>query len=99
MGVARYRAGQWEEAVAALEKAMRLSSGGDAGDWLFLALAHWQLGHKDKAGAYYQKAARWMDQKRPERPELRRFRAEAAALLGITDGAQDPAKDKPAPKL
>jgi tetratricopeptide (TPR) repeat protein len=99
LGVARYRAGEWQESVAAFEQSMPLRRGGDAWDWFFLAMAHWQLGHKDEAGAYFHKAVRWMDQHQPEDEELRRFRAEAAALLGITDDPRAPGKEKPAPQL
>src|SRR5262249_36599162 len=43
LGVARYRAGCWKEAVATLEKSMELRQGGDGDDWFFLAMAHWRL--------------------------------------------------------
>src|SRR5262249_30721661 len=56
LGVAQYRAGQWREAVTALEKAMALRKGGNSSDWLFLATAHWQLGDKEKARSWYDKA-------------------------------------------
>src|SRR4051812_32468876 len=46
LGVARYRARDWKIAVEALHKAMKLHEGGDAYDWFFLAMAHWQLGEK-----------------------------------------------------
>jgi serine/threonine protein kinase/Flp pilus assembly protein TadD len=98
LGVARYRAGQSAEAVTALNKAAELRRGGDATDWFFLAMAHHQLRHADEAGAYFHQAVRWMDQHRPQDEELRRFRAEAAALLGITDDPKAPGKDKPVPQ-
>ena len=49
----------------------------------FLAMAHWQLGAKDKAHEWYDPAVRWMDKNQPTDEELRRFRAEAAELLGL----------------
>jgi tetratricopeptide (TPR) repeat protein len=98
LGVARYRAGEWQESVAAFEQSMRLHRGGDGYDWFVLAMAHWQLGHKDEAGAYFRKAVRWMDKHQPNDEEFRRYRAEAAALLGITDNPRATGKDKPAPK-
>jgi WD40 repeat protein len=82
LGAAHYRAGDWKEAVAALEKAMALRNGGDSFDWFFLAMAHWQLGEKEKAHQWYDQAVQWMDKNQPENGELRRFRAEAAELLG-----------------
>jgi tetratricopeptide (TPR) repeat protein len=83
LGVAQYRAGDWKAAVAALEKAMPLRNDGDSSDWFFLAMAHWQLGDKDKARTWLDKAAQWMERNKPRDVELRRFRAEAAALLQI----------------
>jgi tetratricopeptide (TPR) repeat protein len=85
LGVAHYRAGDWKAAIAALEKSIRLRKGGDSFDWLFLAMAHWQLGEKDKARAWYDRAVQWMDKSPPKNEELRRFRAEAAELLGLNE--------------
>jgi tetratricopeptide (TPR) repeat protein len=83
LGVAQYRAGDHKAAVETLGKAMEYTSGGDANDWLFLAMAHWQLGHKDEARTWYDKAVQWMEKNKPKDEELLRFRAEAAELLGI----------------
>jgi tetratricopeptide (TPR) repeat protein len=82
LGAAHYRAGDSQAAVAALEKSMSLSKGGDSSDWFFLAMAHWQLGDKAQARKWYDQAVAWMEKRRPNDGELRRFRAEAAALLG-----------------
>ena len=49
LGVAQYRVGAWQAAITALERSMALRQGGDAFDWLFLAMAHWQLGHREDA--------------------------------------------------
>ena len=83
VGMAHYRTGDWKAAVKALEKSMELRKGGDSYDWFFLAMAHWQLGAKDKAREWYDRAVRWMDKNQPTDEELRRFRAEAAELLGL----------------
>jgi tetratricopeptide (TPR) repeat protein len=85
LGVARYRARDWKAAVAALKKATELRSGGDSAEWFFLAMAHWQLGDKQQARSWYDRAMRWMDEKQPRDEKLRRWRAEAAALLGVAD--------------
>jgi hypothetical protein len=45
-------------------------------------MAHWQLGDRDQARAWYQKAVEWMDQLRGDSEELRGFQAEATSLLG-----------------
>jgi eukaryotic-like serine/threonine-protein kinase len=84
LGVALYRAGEWAPAADALSKSMELRDGGDASDWFFLAMAHWQLDQKDAARSWYDKAVEWTDENQSQNEELRRFRAEAAELLGIS---------------
>ena len=85
LGVAQYYAGHWTKAVASLQKSMELGSGGDAFDWFFLAMAQWQLGQKDEARNWYDKAVEWAGKNQPNDDELRRFREEAAGLLGIEE--------------
>ena len=46
-------------------------------------MAHWQLGDKPQARSWYDKAVPWMEKNQPKNEELVRFRAEAAALLGV----------------
>jgi tetratricopeptide (TPR) repeat protein len=82
LGVACYYAGDWQGAVEGLNNAVQLRKGGTGCDWLFLAMAHWRLGHKDEARRWYEKAETGMDKNRAQDEELRRFHAEAAALLG-----------------
>jgi serine/threonine protein kinase/Flp pilus assembly protein TadD len=96
LGTAYYRARQWQDAVAALEKSMHLRSGGDSFDWFFLAMAHQQLGDPAKARHWYERAVEWMDKNKPQDEELRRFRAEATALLGIQEKLpkKEPASSK-----
>jgi WD40 repeat protein len=93
LGVARYRVGDWKAALKALEKAMELRQGGDSADWFFLAMAHWQLGDKDQARRWYDKAVAWMEKHQPKNEELRRFRAEAAELIGLPHGPPTEKKD------
>jgi tetratricopeptide (TPR) repeat protein len=88
LGVAQYRNGAWRAAVEALMKSIQLRKGGDSFDFFFLAMAHWQLGEKDKARAWYDRAVAWMDKNSPQNEELKRFRAEATALLGLAKGAE-----------
>jgi tetratricopeptide (TPR) repeat protein len=81
LGWAQYRAGAWQASAEALEKSCKLQDGvGDAFQWFFLAMAHWQLGHKDEARNWYDKA---MQKEKVWPEELRRIRAEAAELLTI----------------
>ncbi len=90
LGAAHYRAGNWDDAVQALNRSMQLGQGGDSFDWFFLAMAHRQLGYKEQARKWYDQAVHWMEKNNPQDEELRRFRAEAAELLGV--------KDQPTPK-
>jgi eukaryotic-like serine/threonine-protein kinase len=97
LGVAHYRAGDWNAAREALEQSMGLRKGGDSSDWFFLAMSHEKLGNKEKARQWYDKAVEWMDKKDPENAELRGFRVEAAEILGIkgetTIDPKDPKKN------
>jgi tetratricopeptide (TPR) repeat protein len=81
LGVAHFRAGNWKDSVAALEKAAQLRHGGDSFDWFFLSMAHWQLGHKDESRKLLDQAVQWMEKNNPQHHELRIFRAEAEALI------------------
>ena len=88
LGVAHYRASDWNAAIAALEKSIKLRQGGDSFDWFFLAMSRWQLGEKDEARKWYDRAVTWMDKNRPNDEELRRFREEAAKLLKLEDSSK-----------
>jgi tetratricopeptide (TPR) repeat protein len=81
LGVAHYRAGDAKAAAAALEESMRLCSGGDAYDWLFLAMVRRRLGDRADARLWYERSLTWIEANAPHNQELLRFRAEAACLL------------------
>ena len=83
LGYAEYRAGNWKSAITALEQVQALGSSGDSLEWFPLAMAHWQLGEKDKAVEWFDKAVEWMDKNQSNNEELLRFRAEAAELLEL----------------
>src|SRR5262249_36137033 len=88
LGLAEYRAGNWTACIEALEKSCALQDdpkGGDSWQWFFLAMAHRQLGQKDKAREWYDKAVGWMDKNEPKDEELRRFRTEALQLLEVKE--------------
>ena len=85
LGVAHYRAGEWKAAIEALEKSRQLRPGGDAADWFFLAMAHWQQGDRHEARRWYDRAVAWMEKNRSHDDDLRRFRVEADELLGLAD--------------
>ena len=81
LGVAQYRAGDWKAAAEALETSLTLQDGGDASDWLFLAMARWRLGDQTAARRWHDKARSWIEQHKPQDEDLRRVLAEARALL------------------
>jgi eukaryotic-like serine/threonine-protein kinase len=83
LGLARYRAGNWKAAADALEHSSHLRAGGNAYDWLPLAMARWQLGEHGEAKHDYDRAVEWIDKYAPLDQDLSRFRAEAARVLGL----------------
>ena len=83
--MAQYRAGYWGAAVEALNRSMELCGRRRPRRWFFLAMAHRQLGDAAEARRWYDKADAWMEAKGSRDEELRRFRAEAAALLEADD--------------
>jgi len=92
LGVAHYRAGNWQSAVDSLTKAERLEPDRHFGfNGFFLAMACWQQGKTDEARTWFSQADQWTMKNRPTDEELRRFRAEAAQLLGI--GEERKSKD------
>jgi len=86
LGVARYRTGDWKGAIEALRTSMELGHwAGLSFDAFFLAMAHWQLGETEQAQEWFDRAVQWMDENKPDDPELLRFRAEAVELLGSAE--------------
>jgi tetratricopeptide (TPR) repeat protein len=95
LGVAQYRYRDWNGAIEALRASTRFPSGADGVDGFFLAMAHWQLGKKDEARKWYDRAVRWMDKNTLWDDELRRFRAEAEELLQIKGKTSPETKKRP----
>ncbi len=88
LGVAQYRAGQWQEAIDTLNKAEELRPGVSFGhNALFIAMSHWQLGEQEAARDWMDQAIAWLAAQAasPDDEELRRFRLEAESLI---DGDQ-----------
>jgi hypothetical protein len=85
LGVAQYRAGNWQTAVDALEKADAMIEGGGSIHRMFLAMARWRLGDKEKARQLYAQEAAWIAEHRKNSEEQNRFRAEAEELMEITE--------------
>jgi serine/threonine protein kinase/tetratricopeptide (TPR) repeat protein len=88
LGIARYRAGEWQAALEALNKSVTFQAagpswGGPSWDAFYLAMAHRQLGHDRRAREWYQQACSEMGTSPFGKRKLLRLRAEAAALLGV----------------
>jgi tetratricopeptide (TPR) repeat protein len=98
LGAAHYRAGDWKAAVTALEKSLTLEPQGNSYDRFFLAMARWQLGAKDEACRFYHLAVRAMEKTQPGNEELRRLRAEAAALMDLLPAGASRAQPSEPPR-
>jgi tetratricopeptide (TPR) repeat protein len=84
LGVAQYRNGNFKEAIPSLMKYRELrTSDAEYSNPFFLAMAHQQLGNKDEALQWYNRAVEWMEKKQAKSAMMLRTRAEAAELLGI----------------
>ena len=79
LGVVLYRNGKWREAIAELQRAIILGVDQPC-SWLFLAMAHWQLGEHDEAEHWFQIADQWRSRHATSLEE-RRFYDEATELL------------------
>jgi WD40 repeat protein/serine/threonine protein kinase/Flp pilus assembly protein TadD len=61
-GAARYRAGQYAEAIGTLTDSCAVHrKDGNAYDWLFLAMAHHQLDKSEEARKWLTRATAWID--------------------------------------
>jgi eukaryotic-like serine/threonine-protein kinase len=82
LGVALYRVGKYQESAEALEKADAMIDGGAPQYRIFLAMAHWQLGNKERARSSFAEGAAWIQENSTE--EGIRFRDEAEQLLELS---------------
>ncbi len=81
LGQAMIRAGDWQRGRDALESLIR-SQGGEADDWLFLAMALSRHGEAAEARRWYRKAAAKLDGTAlGQNPHLKALQGEAAALI------------------
>jgi tetratricopeptide (TPR) repeat protein len=82
LGVAAFRARDWATAHDALKKSIHIT-GGTAHDWFFLAMTAWNQGNRHEARQCFDTALSVLKGDRKDDPELLRFHAEAAALMGL----------------
>jgi tetratricopeptide (TPR) repeat protein/predicted Ser/Thr protein kinase len=91
LGVAQYRAGDYRSALETLRKSAEMYGGNLLSQHgFFLAMVHWRLGEKDKAGNWYRASLLWMTKYQAKNEELLSFRTEAAALLGEHEPKPEP---------
>jgi tetratricopeptide (TPR) repeat protein len=96
LGLAYYRAGSCDKAIATLDQATGTRDD-DGFDRLILAMAYARRGDLAQARACFYKAAQGREE-HPERNEwLQRLRREAAGLLGLPKPAASTEKDSPRP--
>jgi uncharacterized protein HemY len=97
LALAQYRSDQWQDAADSIRQAMDLRQGGDAFDWLLLALTHWQLGRKEEAIERYSQAQAAIEAGKPlffrylGAMAVQRLRTEAEMLLDhqVEDGIEE----------
>jgi hypothetical protein len=82
-GVALYRAGLWNQAIATLTTSMELRRGGDPFEWFFLAMAEHQRGNASEARRWFDRGENWFRRFPSPDPDIAPIRAEAAEVLGI----------------
>ena len=85
LGAAYYRVRDWDNAINALDRSMKLSRDGegDGHDWIFLAMIHARKYQREEARQWYDRAVTWFHKYRGSDRELYRFLVEAAETLGI----------------
>jgi len=70
-----YRASQYQEALKRLTEAETAYQPDDktayaiAYNWVFLAMAHYRLGHVEEAKKWHAKAVQWIDQETQKKPK------------------------------
>ena len=96
LALAEYRVRHWSESIAAAERSIALTTGVDAYNWFFLAMALWQRGEKDRSRLYFDRAVAWTKKNDPKNAELLAFWREAAGLLGRPGPDAPPLPDLPA---
>jgi len=77
LGSALYRSGKSAEAIKKLQEAVNIRKQPTPSVWIFLAMAHHQLGQKDDAQKWLEKTAVWLE-------EMQSKNSEAEAKAGVS---------------
>ncbi len=90
LGRAYYRAGRWAEAIIEFTKSTKLPDGDNGLNFLCLSMAHWQLGEKEQATNWRDKAIEWIQNSNIDTSSLLwqwtyYIYPEAAELMGIAE--------------
>jgi hypothetical protein len=88
LGCAQYRGQDYGACVRSLEDAVashKTPPDSDPGQWLVLAMAHWQVGSKDRARELYDRSATWLNEHSPIPELIRPLQVEAEKLLGLKE--------------
>jgi tetratricopeptide (TPR) repeat protein len=86
LGTALYRTGRFEDAIHRLEEGIQLRGGSELPqDWVFLAMAHHRLGHRDLARRYLESLRSRPQSTNPaqfwDELEIRLLTSEAEAMI------------------
>jgi Flp pilus assembly protein TadD len=81
LGIAQYRAGNWQGAAKTLSDAARLSSVSNGAGLIVLAMADWKLGKQADARNTYEKALAGMQSNKSGNADLKPLITEAEKLF------------------
>ena len=94
LGMVYYRAGRWLDCIRLLEKVTDVPGRNNITAFLFLAMAHWQTGDKDRARRIYEQTIAFLARTGYPDYWLRYTQAEAAELLGAAKANDYPVTNR-----
>jgi serine/threonine protein kinase/tetratricopeptide (TPR) repeat protein len=94
LGIAYFRAGNFQQAINAIDESIKLNKGAaDIDDLFYLSMAHWKLGQTQHARELFATADRAMNDPRANQPLTKRLHAEARDLLRLRPGSETKQND------
>jgi tetratricopeptide (TPR) repeat protein len=87
LGIAEYRAGNYRQAIEALNRSQSLEGRMDGYNFFWLAMAHWQLGEEATGREWLNRAILWGDRDSWNKQQLLNYRREAEDLMTEPDAA------------